>query len=134
MDSIGDDRSWNVIGQIKKFGRTIFRDYYKSHSQQLTQLMGAKDFFDHYQQQLRRICEQARKRMTDMADTFFTTLADEQLTVEDLSYGKTGVAGLFLKLKNGVFDESILTKRATDCVGQPDKWYKKSHPRHELIH
>ena len=134
MDSIGDDRSWNVISQIKKFGRTIFRDYYKSHSQQLTQLMNQKDFFDHYQQQLRRLREQARQHMADIAEAFFTALADEGLTIEDLSYGKTGVAGIFLKMKNGVFDESILTKRATDCLGQPDKWYKKTHPRHELIH
>ena len=32
MDNISDDRSWNVIGQIKQFGRTIFRDYYKAES------------------------------------------------------------------------------------------------------
>ena len=76
MDSIGDDRSWNVISQIKKFGRTIFCDYYKSHSQQLTQLMNEKDFFDHYQQQLRRLREQARQHMADIAEAFFTALAD----------------------------------------------------------
>ena len=29
MENISDDRSWNVIGQIKQFGKTIFRDYYK---------------------------------------------------------------------------------------------------------
>ena len=28
MESISEDRSWNIIGQVKQFGRTIFRDYY----------------------------------------------------------------------------------------------------------
>ena len=54
MDNISDDRSWNVIGQIKKFGRTIFRDYYKSHSEELRKLMSHKNFFEQYQQELRK--------------------------------------------------------------------------------
>ena len=31
-ENIDDDKSWNVIGQIKKFGENIFKDYYKAHS------------------------------------------------------------------------------------------------------
>ena len=34
-ENIEDDKSWNVIGQIKDFGRTIFRDYYKRESDNL---------------------------------------------------------------------------------------------------
>ena len=33
--SIEEDKSWNVIGHVKKFGKTIFREYYKSHSEEL---------------------------------------------------------------------------------------------------
>ena len=134
MDNISDDRSWNVIGQIKKFGRTIFRDYYKGHSQELTALMQEKDFFDQYQQELRKTRALAQKRMQNIANSFFDTLESEGLSIDDLSYGRTGVAGLFLKLQNGIFDESALTKRATDCAGQPEKWCKKTHPRRDLIY
>ncbi len=133
MDNISDDRSWNVIGGIKRFGRTIFRDYYKRHGDELHRVMGQKDFFDHYQQQLRRIRQQARQRMTDIADRFFNALEEEQLTVGDLSYGRSGVASLFLKLQKGIFDESVLTKRALDCAGNEEAWCKKSHPRREAI-
>lgn len=135
MDNISDDRSWNVIGQIKKFGRTIFDDYYKQHSERITQLMGEKDFFDHYQTQLRNIRQQASDRMKDIANMFFNTLSDEGLGINDLTYGISGVAGLFLKLQREEFDENVLTKRATDCIGQPDKWCKKTHPhREQIIH
>jgi ATP-dependent exoDNAse (exonuclease V) beta subunit len=134
MDNISDDRSWNVIGQIKKFGRTIFRDFYKNHSQELTALMQKEGFFDSYQKELLDIRHQASERMKEMGRQFFEAIEAEGLTIEDLSYGKTGVASLFLKLQNGIFDESVISKRATDCLGRPDKWYKKTHPRRELIH
>ena len=32
MENISDDKSWNIISQIKRFGRTIFRDEYKEVS------------------------------------------------------------------------------------------------------
>ena len=134
MDNISDDRSWNVIGQIKKFGRTIFRDYYKAHSQELTALMQKKDFFSDYQEELRRMRSEAMKRMQDIGNAFFAVLEDEGLDISDLSYGNTGVASLFVKLRNGVFDESVLTSRALDCNGQPEKWCKKNHQRRDLIY
>ena len=34
MENISDDKSWNVIGQIKTFGKTIFRDDYKKTGNQ----------------------------------------------------------------------------------------------------
>ena len=39
QESIDEDRSWNVIGPIKKFGENIFKDYYKEHSDTLNQCM-----------------------------------------------------------------------------------------------
>ena len=134
MDNINDDRSWNVIGQIKVFGRTIFRDYYKSHSEQLNAVMHQKGFFEGYQQQLHQLRQQARRRMEDIGNAFFETLESEGLDIDDLSHGVKGVAGLFLKLQRGEFDEAVLGKRASDCLGQPDKWCRKTHPRRDLIH
>ncbi len=134
MDNINDDRSWNVIGQIKTFGRTIFRDYYKSHSEQLNTVMHQKGFFEGYQQQLRQLRQQSRQRMEQIGNDFFETLESEGLDINDLSHGVKGVAGLFLKLQRGEFDESVLGKRASDCMGQPDKWCRKNHPRCDLIH
>ena len=134
MENISDDRSWNVIGQIKQFGKTIFRDYYKEKSHLLNDKLGEPDFFDNYTAALRQLRDQASERMLQIAETFFGTLEEEGLTIDDLSYGRTGVSSFFLKLQNGVFDESIVGKRVTDCVGQPDKWYKKNHPQREHIH
>ena len=134
MENISDDRSWNVIGQIKQFGKTIFRDYYKDISKQLDERMQQEDFFDEYTRTLRRVRDTAKDRMLDIAEAFFSTLEEEGLTIDDFSYKATGFAGFFVKLRNGLFDESIVTQRVTDCLGNPSKWYAKSHPRRELIH
>ena len=72
--------------------------------------------------------------MKQFADSFFDILESEGLTVDDFSYGKSGLCSFFIKLRQGQFDESVVGKRVTDSVGDPTKWYKKTHPRRELIH
>ncbi len=134
MENISDDKSWNVISQIKKFGRTIFKDEYKEVSRTLEQKMGKPGFFEDYAARLRELRDASQERMKGMADRFFDILDGEGLTIDDFSYGKTGLCSFFLKLQQGIFDESVVGKRVTDSLGAPTKWYKKSHPRRELIH
>ena len=134
MEKISDDRSWNIIGQVKQFGKTIFRDYYKEHSQILKQKIEEKGFIEAYVKQLREIRKDSQDRMKAYADTFFDTLEAEQLTIDDLPFGKSGIASFFLKLKNGQMDEGIVGKRALDAVGDPSKWASKKHPQAEAIY
>ena len=134
MESISDDKSWNIIGQIKNFGRTIFRDEYKSVSELLDQRLAEPGFFDRYTTRLRELRQTALEQMKAFAQRFFDILDDEGLTVEDFSYGKTGVCGFFIKLSQGIIDEAIVGKRVTDCVGNPTKWYRNSHHRRNLLH
>ena len=134
MERISDDHSWNIIGQVKKFGKTIFRDYYKEHSEALYRQMNEGGFIKNYISQLRQIRQHALQQMKEYADSFFDTLESEGLSVDDLSYGKSGVAGFFTKLQTGVMDESIVGKRTCDCREDAAKWYTKKHPRATFIH
>ena len=134
MDNISDDKSWNVIGQIKQFGRHIFSDTYKDVSSTLETKLAENGFFDQYTTRLRELRQSADQRMKLFADMFFDILDSEGLTVDDFPYGKAGLCSFFLKLRQGQFDEGIVGKRVTDSVGDPSKWYKKTHPRRELIH
>ena len=133
MDNIGEDRSWNVIWQIKDFGRAIFSDSYKRESQQLHSVLTKQHFFDNYTAMLRQMRAKAKARMAEIAQSFFNTLEEEGLTVDDLSYGKSGVAGLFYKMLDGTFDDTVVGTRVTDCQDSPEKWCKKNHERRDLI-
>ena len=133
METISDDHSWNIIGQVKQFGRTIFRDYYKEKSGKLNELINQKDFLNSYMSQLRQIRSDALQHTKEIGDHFFDTLAAEGLSDTDLSYGKTGVASFFRKLQNGIFDESIIGSRVTDCLEDASKWCTKKHNRADFI-
>ena len=134
MENISDDRSWNVIGQIKRFGLTIFRDFYKRESQRLKVIAHDKDFFNHYTDTLRKERQKAAQRMAQIAEEFFEAIKAENLEVEDFSNKSRGVCSIFLKMQKGQFDESILTKTVTDAVGNPAKWYTKNSEYAMRIH
>ena len=65
MDNISDDKSWNVIGQIKAFGKTIFHDNYKNVSNTLRQKMEEPGFFDRYTARLKELRQSAEERMKE---------------------------------------------------------------------
>ena len=134
MENISDDKTWNVIGQIKQFGRHIFSDAYKDVSSTLEQKLAEPGFFDAYTNRLRELRQSAETTMKHYATTFFDILEAEGLTIDDFPYGKGGLCSFFLKLQQGQYDESIVGKRVADSIGDPSKWYKKTHPRRELIH
>ena len=134
MENISDDKSWNIIGQVKQFGRTIFRDIYKEQSKTLNKLMEDGKFMDGYINQMRQIRNDAKKYMEALADNFIDILESEGVRIEDLNYGKSGVAGFFLKLKEGQMDESIVGKRVADCMEDTTKWYNKRQEKAQLIH
>lgn len=134
MENIQDDKSWNVISQIKNFGRNIFRDEYKAVCQQLEEKMAEPGFFDDYTRRLRELREVAEERMKQIGESFFEVLEGEGLTVDDLANKKRGIASFFEKLRNGIFDPTTENATVANCLGVPSKWYAKTHPQRELIH
>ncbi len=133
MEKISDDKSWNIIGQVKSFGKTIFRDYYKEHGRVLKEKIDEKGLMENFSQQLRQIKKDSQERMKQIAESFFDALNENGLTIDDLLYGKSGVAGLFLKLQRGEMDKSIVGKRVEDCLVDPAKWCNKKNPRADEI-
>ena len=142
MDSIQEDKSWSnndekktsFIHEIKHFGKTIFRDYYKEHRNELNEKMTEEGFFEQYTTTLRQIREDTKERMLTIASTYFDTLEQEGFIVTDIKNGARGVSSYFQKIKNGQFDPSVLNATALKAMEAPENWYKKDHPRAEELH
>ena len=134
MENISDDKSWNVIGQIKQFGKTIFRDYYRDISKELNDKIQHEGFFNQYSQQLRQIRDTAKERMQQIGEEFFNILREENLSPDDLANKSRGIASFFQKLVDGNFDNSIENATVDNCLGNPEKWYAKNSPHREKIH
>ncbi len=129
-EKIADDKSWNVIGGIKKFGETIFRDFYREESKQLVARMEEKGFFDEFIKTLRRQQRDAEKEMLDYARQFFKTLDDNGLRVDDFANKEKGICSFFRKIEDGNFTEKILEPaNVQNCAQSAEKWVTKSNPR-----
>lgn len=123
-DNIADDRGWNVIDSIKKFGRKIFSDDYKHFAEALEQKFQEKGFFARYQHDLRNIITDAEKIMKEFATRFYDSLANEGYTVNDLHYKSNGAASFFAKLNEGKFldGDKVWNKRAQQAGDSPEGW------------
>ena len=133
MENISDDKSWNVISQIKKFGQHIFKDYYKEVSLTLEQKMSEEGFFENYTTCLRDMRKAAEEHMKEIGESFFDTLDGEGLNVDDFANKQRGIASFFSKLKRGIFDPSIENATVANCLSNPSKWCTKTHPQKDFI-
>ena len=133
MENISDDKSWNVIAQIKKFGQNIFKDYYKEVSITLEQKMGEAGFFENYTTCLRDLRKAAEEYMKEIGESFFDTLEGEGLSVDDLSSKQRGIASFFNKLRKGTFDPSVITTTVANHLENIEKWCPKTNPRRDAV-
>lgn len=130
QENIDEEHDWNVIGNIKEFGKNIFKEFYKTHSKELNKKLAEKGFFGRYTHMLRQLRDNAKKDIQTEAERFFQALEERGYTVNDLSNKTKGVARYFIKIRNGVMDDSILTKTAVGALnGETDKWVTGSAPQ-----
>lgn len=138
--NISEDKAWNVIGQIKDFGRNIFRDFYKQNAQALNEA-SASNYFRNYRKEVTEVKDHAAKELQKMGTDFFKLLQSEGLDENDFAYGASGPCGYFLKLRDMKPDvlitSKMMGKRVSSVQTEPAKWItaKKSgqHSRAESL-
>ncbi len=100
-----DDENWNVIGDIKEFGKKIFKREYKDNAEALNdKLEGEGDFFENYKRSLRNIIKESDAAMKQMADRFFDMIGDAGYDSGDFVYNSNGgPTAYFRKLQQGEY-------------------------------
>ncbi len=131
---IADNKSWNVISLLKSFGKNIFKDYYKEHSDELDSLMADDKFTENYIKALRQIVrsydENIRQRAHKIIDCFREHGLDD---IELFSYKRTGLLAYIYKVASGNFDGSPTSPRIQSFVDDPTKWPAKKCGREDEI-
>lgn len=134
FSNISENKSWNVIGQIKNFGKAIFRDFYKMVSSDVNIVVSDKDYFDNYVKQLRIIRNDATKRMARYSEIFEKETEKAGLTPDSYANKSRGIASYFNKLKNGAFgDSKINAKTVEKYLSNAESWTTKSSSDREVI-
>ncbi len=123
-----DDENWNVISNIKEFGKKIFQQEYKDNAEKLNEKFNSDDnFVERYKKSLRSIISEADKEIKDFGEQFFKSIADNGYDVSDLSSGIRGAAGYFDKLRKGEYTDTskVFNKSAQKACEGADGWVKK---------
>ena len=126
-ENMDDDKDWNVIGNIKRFGENIFREYYKTNSKKLNERLLEEGFLKQYTTKLRQMRNEAEVEMQNEAAQFFDALNHNGIEIDDLNNGKNGPAGYFIKIKKGIYNNTIVTKRLQKVLdeGSESSWVKQ---------
>ena len=125
--NIGEDKNWNVIGKIKRFGENLSKDFYKANEKQLRQKLEEEGFFERYSRQLEEVKRQAMEQVEQIAATFFDALDENGLTMDDFSRKKQGPWGYFEKLRTGAcYEEYGVNSYQASAVDSVDAWFTKA--------
>ena len=125
--NIGEDKNWNVIGKIKRFGENLSKDFYKANEKQLRQKLEEEGFFERYLRQLEEVKRQAMEQVEQIAATFFDALDENGLTMDDFSRKKQGPWGYFEKLRTGAcYEEYGVNSYQASAVDSVDAWFTKA--------
>ena len=126
--NIEDDKGWNVIGQIKDFGKNIFKDFYKDHKAELDSRFREESFFDDFITDLRKIRKESPKKVKEQAGKLLQKISDAGV---DTRYFIKGLCGYITKLfENEPTDEGP-SANVLKCLDSPDNWLLKKCPAGE---
>ena len=130
---IDEGKHWNITDSLKNFARNIHDENYQQHADELRTQLKDADIISALRKQLSQERAQAAKAIEQQVAGFFTILDNNTLTINDLSYGTSGVAGYYLKLRGGDHNTSF-TSRTIDASQRAEAWAtSKSTRKKEII-
>lgn len=134
FSNIEENKSWNVIQQVKAFGLHIFQDFYKEYGDGLGEKMSEQGFFEEYTKQLRQIRDNAEKRMAGYADVFFAEIEKAGLSPMSFSNKEKGISSYFNKLRSNDFsDKKCLNSTLAKHLSSAENWSTKSSKDRDTI-
>lgn len=129
-----DDLAWNIIGEIKRFGTLVFKDFYKQRAEQISGTVEDDNFFKGYRRTIGEIASAALRRMQEQADKFFDELEREGLQPDMLTNKGRGIASYFAKLRRGKLSEKdCVNKTLEKHIDSAEAWATKKSPRRDQV-
>lgn len=133
-DNLTEDKAWNVIGKIKKFGGAIFGELYKQNRKQMDKVFANQNFFDRYKREMRDIMNSTEEKYKRLGEQALEMIEQEGLDVDDFHYKTTGPVNYFIKLSKGIFqDEKLMTARVVTALDDSSKWVAKASKKKDVI-
>lgn len=121
-EKVTEGKSWNLKDSISVLSKEIFKEDYKQFDEKLLGKLQDKDFLNKYKTSLKSLAKDFDDYMQDRARKALDIISSQSLSIEDFSYGKSGVANYFKKVLNGDY---TLGSRVLEAAGDSNKWIAK---------
>ena len=130
--NIEDDKGWNVISQIKDFGKNIFKDFYKDHKTELDNRFSDESFFNGFITDLRKRRTRILNRLNEHAKQMYQKIRDANLDNTNLfNRGAKGLLPHIIKLTKGTPSNDPTPQYVQSCIDSADKWPASKCPAKE---
>lgn len=130
--NIEDDKGWNVISQIKDFGKNIFKDFYKDRKTELDNRFSDESFFNDFITDLRGRRTRILNRLNEHAKQMYKKIRDANLDNPNLfNRGANGLLPHIIKLTKGTPSNDDTPKYVQSCIDSADKWPASKCPAKE---
>lgn len=135
MESIDDNKEWNIIKSVKTFGKMIFNDTYRMESKRLNNVLSEKGFTTEYKKEIVNLKCNSHKDLDSIRNTFFEYIENHGIEREDFSGGLgRGIHKYFDKLSgNDLNDKLFMPKTVCAHMADEEKWAPKKSKKHDLI-
>ena len=130
--NIEDDKGWNVISQIKDFGKNIFKDFYKDHKTELDNRFSDESFFNDFITDLRERRTRILNRLNEHAKQMYKKIRDANLDNPNLfNRGAKGLLPHIIKLTKGTPSNDATPQYVQSCIDSAEKWPASKCPAKE---
>lgn len=127
-----DGKHWNITDSLKDFARNIHDETYQQQADNLRAQLQDADIIRTLRKQLTEERRHAKENIDTQVDSFFKILEQNTLTIDDLSYGASGVCGYYIKLRNGDYNTEF-TNRTADASLRAEAWASAKSPHKKEI-
>ncbi len=123
---LSDEKDWNVVKEIKEFGKKIFSHEYKEYSAAINETLRDDTFVEAYQEALRAARDAATDEMTAVGQEFLALLTTHGYTVDDFAHKGSGPAGFLARMSMGQYLDAPKVN-VTKALASSDGWLTKSN-------
>ncbi len=126
QDRMNEGKSVNIQKELKSFGKTIYREIFQQHRQQLTAVLEDKKYLGKFQGKMIQMQRQIEQRLKAYAEQFFRIIKDHSLGEDRFPYYKSGgLPAYFHSLEQGDFLKEM-GKRLIEAYNDVENCWKST--------
>ena len=123
-EKIDDDKRWNIVEEVRRFGKNLFNENYMVHGTTLRRKLQEKGYLGKFRRLLATWAKELEEGFQQQAERFERELQQAGLTSEELAGKSKGISSYFRKLATGkkLGNKDIKNATLERALEDPEAW------------